>query len=136
MALFSLFGRVLRGFRIRRGLKTRRGGPPTAAIIALLVLRGFDSREGVNEGEDEMANGTVTLYLTDKTGTRFWETHCGLGYSSGEEHNLKRHLAYIKSGNPAYAKCKIDAETARFVYEGEAVDLSADAIAAWLTASV
>ena len=81
-----------------------------------------------------MAN-TVHLYLTDKTGKRFWNTSCGAGYSSGEEHNLRGHLARIKEGHTAYATCGVDRETARFVYEGEAIDLSPDAIAKWLAES-
>jgi hypothetical protein len=75
---------------------------------------------------------TVTLYLTDKTGKRFWETRCGAGYSSGEEHNLRGHLARIQAGHKAYANVGIDRESARFVYEGEVVDISPDAIAKWL----
>lgn len=71
------------------------------------------------------------MYLTDKTGKRFWNTICGFGYSSGEEHNLKAHLARIKAGHKAYAKCEIDRESARFVYEGPPVP-TADEIAAWL----
>jgi len=74
----------------------------------------------------------VTLYLTDSTGKRFWETHCGTGYSSGEENNLKRHLAMIKAGHKAYANVAIERESARFVYEGSEPDLSPEAIAAWL----
>jgi hypothetical protein len=74
---------------------------------------------------------TVRLYLTDKTGKRFWNTSCGLGYSSSEEANLKRHLAMIKASHPAYAKCEIDRESARFVYEGPPVP-TVDEIASWL----
>ena len=77
-------------------------------------------------------SNTVHLYLTDKTGKRFWNTSCGAGYSSGEEHNLKAHLARIKAGHPAYAKCGIDAATARFVYEGEQIDMSPEAMMEWL----
>jgi hypothetical protein len=75
---------------------------------------------------------TITMYLTDKTGARFWETHCGAGYSSGERHNLRQHLARIKEGHKAYANCKIDRETARFVDANDDVDLSPEGIAAWL----
>jgi hypothetical protein len=77
-------------------------------------------------------NATVNLYLTDNTGKKFWNTSCGAGYSSGEEHNLRGHLARIKAGHKAYANVQIDRESARFVYEGEALDMSPDAIAAWL----
>jgi hypothetical protein len=77
-------------------------------------------------------SNTVSLYLTDKTGKRFWNTSCGEGYSSGEEHNLRGHLARIKSGHKAYANCGIDRETAQFVYEGEAIDMSPAAMMAWL----
>jgi hypothetical protein len=77
---------------------------------------------------------TVHLCLTDKTGKRFWNTSCGAGYSSGEEHNLKGHLARIKAGHKAYANCGIDRESARFVYEGTEMDMSPEAIMAWLKA--
>ena len=75
---------------------------------------------------------TITLYFTDKSGGRHWNTICGAGYSSGERHNLAGHLARIKARHPAYAKVDIDPETARIVEEGERVDLSPEAIAAWL----
>jgi len=78
---------------------------------------------------------TVHLYLTDKTGKKFWHTSCGAGYSSGERANLKRHLAAIKSGHKAYAKCAIDRETARLVDEEmDGVDLSPEGLAAWVAA--
>lgn len=77
-------------------------------------------------------NATITLFLTDKTGKRFWQTHCGAGYSSGERHNLQAHLARIKSGHKAYANVGIDRETARLVEEGQDVDCSVEAIAAWI----
>jgi hypothetical protein len=78
-----------------------------------------------------ITSSTATLYLTDKTGERFWETHCGVGYSSGEEHNLRGHLARIKAGHKAYANVPIDRESARFVYEGPPAP-TADEIASWL----
>ena len=80
-----------------------------------------------------MADETITIYLTDKTGRRFWNTTCGAGYSSGERHNLQGHLARIKSSHKAYANVGIDRESARLVEEGEAVDLSPAAIMEWLT---
>lgn len=83
----------------------------------------------------QRAMGVVTLYLTDKTGKRFWLTSCGDGYSSGEEANLRRHLAAIKAGHPSYAKVGIDAESARFVYEGPAAP-TVDEIAAWITEEI
>jgi hypothetical protein len=80
---------------------------------------------------------TVHLYLTDKTGKRFWNTSCGAGYSSGERHNLKAHLARIKAGHPAYAKCEIDRETARLVDEEmDGLDMSPEAIMEWLREDV
>ena len=78
-------------------------------------------------------SATVHIYLTDKTGKRFWNTSCGAGYSPGERHNLQRHLAMIKAGHPAYAKVAIDRETARLVDEEmDGLDMSPTAIAAWL----
>jgi len=76
---------------------------------------------------------TITMYLTDKTEARFWVTYCGAGYSSGERHNLERHLAMIKSGHKAYANVEIDRETARLVVPSDELDLSPEAIAKWLT---
>lgn len=77
-------------------------------------------------------SNTVNLYITDNTGKKFWNTSCGAGYSSGEEHNLRGHLARIKEGHKAYAKCGVDRESARFVYEGEAIDMSPEAMMKWL----
>lgn len=74
----------------------------------------------------------VTLFITDKTGKRFWETHCGLGFSSGEEHNLKAHLERIKTRHRAYAAIAIDPDSARLVIEAPPAP-SIDEIAAWLT---
>lgn len=74
---------------------------------------------------------TATMYLTDKTGKRFWVTHCGAGYSAGEERNLRGHLARIKEGHKAYANVQIDRDSARFVYEGPAAP-TVDEIAAWI----
>lgn len=76
---------------------------------------------------------TVTMYLTDKTGKRLWETHCGAGYSGGERRNLEGHLARIKAGHKAYAKVEIDRESARLIDENDVPDFSPEAMLAWAT---
>jgi hypothetical protein len=77
------------------------------------------------------------MYLTDKTGKRFWNTACGASpYSyAGEKNNLLRTLAGIQAGQPQYAKCNIDRESVRFVFEGaaEEIDFSPEAMLAWAT---
>lgn len=61
----------------------------------------------------------MQLYITDKTGKRFWNTTVSAEYSNGERHNLQRHLAGIKRRAPAYAGLA-DPETARLVEELDA----------------
>jgi hypothetical protein len=55
----------------------------------------------------------MQIYITDKTGKKFWNTSLSAEWSKGEQRNLQRHLDAIKSGDPAYSKCNIDAATAR-----------------------
>jgi hypothetical protein len=85
-----------------------------------------------SESEAKAMNNTINLYITDKTGKKFWNTSCGAGYSSGERHNLKQHLARIKEGHKAYAKCGVDRETARLVEPADELDMSPEAMMKWL----
>jgi hypothetical protein len=68
----------------------------------------------------------MQIFITDKTGQRFWNTNVAAGFAQGERKNLSRHLAMIKSRHPSYAKCGIDAETARLVEEPDANDTAPD----------
>ena len=82
-------------------------------------------------------SSTVNMYITDKYGGKHWNTVCGLGFHSGEMHNLERHLAAIKSRHPAYARCHVDAETARIEHnipQEEPIDL--EALLAWAEGEV
>jgi hypothetical protein len=63
------------------------------------------------------------IYLTDKTGAKFWNTDVTAGFAQGERANLQRHLAAIKAGHPAYELVGIDRETARIVEKAD-VDIS------------
>lgn len=65
----------------------------------------------------------MNIYITDKTGKKFWNTSVSAAWSSGERRNLTKHLDAIKSNHPSYAKCNIDAETARIVEESDRFDL-------------
>jgi hypothetical protein len=55
----------------------------------------------------------MQLYITDKTGKKFWNTSVSVEWSQGERNNLNRHLQAIKSGNRNYAF--VDAATATIV---------------------
>lgn len=59
------------------------------------------------------------VYITDKTGNKFWnETVCPSGTMSAIR-NLTRHLEAIKANNPAYAKVGIDSASAVLMLDGE-----------------
>lgn len=72
-------------------------------------------------------SNTVELYITDKTGKKFFKTSCGAGYSSGELHNLQIHLKYARLHPKHYAFLDID--TARVVNGDEStLDMSPEAM--------
>lgn len=54
----------------------------------------------------------ATIYITDKTGRKFYNTVCGYGFHSGELNNQKRRLELAKAGKLG----TIDPETARIVF--------------------
>jgi hypothetical protein len=62
----------------------------------------------------------MQLYITDKTGNKFWNTSVSAEWSQGERNNLNRHLQAIKNGNRNYAF--VDAATATIVEVVEETD--------------
>jgi hypothetical protein len=67
----------------------------------------------------------MQIFITDKTGRRFWNTNVSAAWAQGERKNLSRHLDMIKARHPSYAKCRVDADTARMVEELDARDAAA-----------
>ena len=58
------------------------------------------------------------LWITDKSGKRFWNTTCGVGFNAiGEIHNMERRIAEIHSKPEQFTF--IDAETAVIMLNGE-----------------
>lgn len=72
----------------------------------------------------------MEMYITDKSGKRFWRTNVDSQYASGERANLKRHLSYIKDGRKGYES--FDSASAKIVEIGEECDLSDDDLLAEL----
>jgi hypothetical protein len=66
-------------------------------------------------GIDSEPSRGVCLYITDKTGRKFWRTHVTNAYSLGERHNMANRLQAIKTGNPSFRF--VDADSARIVEE-------------------
>lgn len=62
----------------------------------------------------------MNIYLTDKTGKRFFKTSIASSWAQGELRTLNRHLMLAKKGVKGYAF--IDAETARLVQEPDKWD--------------
>ena len=57
------------------------------------------------------------VYLTDKTGKKFWnETVCSSGTMSAIR-NLTRHLEAIKSNDKVYSKIDIDSQSAMLMLD-------------------
>ena len=57
-------------------------------------------------------NDWHNIYITDKTGEKFFSTQASPMATMSEIRNIKRHLEAIKSNSPAYAKVKIDQASA------------------------
>jgi hypothetical protein len=57
----------------------------------------------------------INLYITDKSGAKFWRTSVASEFSQGERNNLNVRLAQIKSGNKAFAF--VDKDSAKIVEE-------------------
>jgi hypothetical protein len=66
----------------------------------------------------------MQLYITDKTGKKFWNTSVSVEWSQGERNNLNRHLQAIKNGNRNYAF--VDAATAAIVEETDECQMMTD----------
>lgn len=66
----------------------------------------------------------MNIYITDKSGKRFFRTSVAAGYSQGERNNMTHRLAAIKSGNPLTKKeySFIDSNSAHIVEESEPGD--------------
>ena len=65
----------------------------------------------------------MNIWITDKTGKKFFNTSVAAAWASGERNNLSRHLGYIRARNPDYTF--VDAETARIVEELDKGDVPA-----------
>lgn len=57
------------------------------------------------------------IYITDKSGKRFWNTHASSWGRQSEINNLKNHLKQAKEHPEMYRF--LDIETARIVVDGE-----------------
>ena len=64
-------------------------------------------------------NNWHNVYITDKTGNKFFNTSASPMSTMSEIRNLTRHLEAIKAGNAAYVKVGIDQATAKLMLDGE-----------------
>lgn len=60
-------------------------------------------------------SATTRLYITDKTGAKYFRTTCSTAYKDSEVRNLGRHLINANKNPAAYSF--LDLETARIVEE-------------------
>jgi hypothetical protein len=68
-----------------------------------------------------MIGTEMTIYITDKTGRKMWNTSVTYGYHEGELKNQRRRLDRIRAGRfPA-----IDTATVRMVMEMDGVEMGA-----------
>lgn len=58
------------------------------------------------------------IYLTDKTGQKFFNTTASPMSTMSEIRNITRHLDAIKAGNQNYINVKIDKESAVLMLDG------------------
>lgn len=65
-------------------------------------------------------NDWHNVYITDKTGNKFFNTSASPMSTMSEIRNLTRHLEAVKAGSAAYAKVGIDQATAKLMLDGEA----------------
>jgi hypothetical protein len=66
----------------------------------------------------------MQIYITDKTGRKFWNTNVAAGFASGERHNLERHLCCAKAGKRGYGF--LDAASVKIVEEADLSEMSDD----------
>ena len=59
------------------------------------------------------------VYITDKTGKKFFNIDASPMATMSEIRNLTRHLDGIKANNPAYTKVGIDSASAMLMLDGE-----------------
>lgn len=59
------------------------------------------------------------VYITDKTGKKFFNTSASPMSTMSEIRNLTRHLEAIKLGDEAYAKVGIDQATVKLMLDDE-----------------
>lgn len=64
-------------------------------------------------------NDWHNIYITDKTGEKFFNTNASPMSTMSEIRNLKRHIEAIKCGNAAYANVGIDRATAVLMLDDE-----------------
>ena len=64
-------------------------------------------------------NDWHNVYITDKTGKKFFNTNASPMSTMSEIRNLTRHLEAVKAGSAAYAKVGIDQATAKLMLDGE-----------------
>lgn len=64
-------------------------------------------------------NNWHNVYITDKTGKKFFNTSASPMSTMSEIRNLTRHLEAIKLGDESYARIGIDQATARLMLDGE-----------------
>lgn len=62
-------------------------------------------------------NGWHSIYITDCTGSKFFNTQASPMSTASEIKNLKRHLEAIKAGDKSYAKVGIDKKTATLMLD-------------------
>lgn len=60
---------------------------------------------------------TTTLYISDKTGKKFWNTVCSTEFKAPEIRNLERHLCQAKNHPVVYSF--LDYDTARIYENGQ-----------------
>lgn len=63
-------------------------------------------------------NDWHNVYIIDKSGKKFFNTHASPLATASEIRNLSRHLEAIKAGHPSYVKCGINRETATLMLDG------------------
>ena len=64
----------------------------------------------------------MQIFITDKTGKKFWNTEVTASFASGERANFAKRLASAKAGKFTF----IDAASARVVEEMSGYDIADD----------
>lgn len=69
-----------------------------------------------------------TLYITDKTGRKFWNTQASSMALAGEIRTLKRHLTGIVQGSKAYQAVTVDRDSIMLMVDGVVWGDAADTV--------